>query len=182
MTLFKKLAEEQVSLYREVAVPEWLWFENHLSYSNSKIPESLFYAYDLTKNKKYLEVAEKSLEFLSQITFEKHHYTPIGQNGWYFRNKKRSFFDQQPEDTASMVQTKTVAYKVTGNKDHLEDAFRAFQWFLGKNHLGQMVYDEVTGGCYDGIGQYALNLNQGAESTISYLLARLALEEFGTNQ
>ncbi|MBI2033825.1 MAG: glycosyltransferase [Candidatus Liptonbacteria bacterium] len=182
MTLFKKLSEEQVRLYREVAVPEWLWFEHHFSYSNSKMPESLFYAYDLTKNKKYLEVAEKSLEFLSQITFESNHYTPIGQNGWYFRNKKRSFFDQQPEDTASMVQTKAVAYQVTGREKHLEDAFRAFQWFLGKNHLGQMVYDEVTGGCYDGVGKSALNLNQGAESTISYLLARLALEEFGTNK
>ena len=101
---------------------------------------------------------------------------PIGQNGWYFKNRRRSYFDQQPEDAASMVETKTAAYKITGNKNHLEDAVTAFQWFLGKNNLGQIVYDETTGGCHDGVGQSAMNLNQGAESTISYLLARLALE------
>ena len=134
-------------------------------------------AFELTGEKKYLDIAEKSLEFLSQIPFEKNHYSPIGQNGWFFRNRKRSYFDQQPEDTASMVETKVAAYRISGKKSYLDDALKAFHWFLGKNHLGQMVYDESTGGCYDGVGQYALNLNQGAESTVSYLLARLTLED-----
>ncbi|MBI4094476.1 MAG: hypothetical protein HY436_01570 [Candidatus Liptonbacteria bacterium] len=93
------------------------------------------------------------------------------------RHKKRSYFDQQPEDAASMVQTKVAAYRVTGDRRHAEDAYNAFQWFLGKNYLGMMVYDEVTGGCCDGLDKDALNLNQGAESTVSYLLARLAIEE-----
>lgn len=177
MTLFVKLADRELEFYRLSASSEWNWFEDQLSYSNSKLPESLFYAYDLTRNRKYLEVAEKSLAFLSSITFNRDSYIPIGQNGWYFRNRKRAYFDQQPEDTASMVETKVVAYKITGKRKHLNDALQAFQWFLGKNHLKQMVYDEVTGGCCDGVGQYSLNLNQGAESTISYLLARLRLEE-----
>ena len=76
-----------------------------------------------------------------------------------------------------MAETKLIAFKITKNKRHLQAAFKAFQWFLGKNHLNQMVYDEATGGCHDGVGQYAMNLNQGAESTISYLLARLAFED-----
>jgi len=76
-----------------------------------------------------------------------------------------------------MVETKLAAFKTTGDTRHLEGAFKAFQWFLGKNHLDQMVYDEVTGGCHDGVGKDAINLNQGAESTISYLLARLAFED-----
>lgn len=174
---FNKMADAQVAQYQEFASEDWHWFEDQLTYSNSKLAESLFYAYDLTKNATYLDVAKKTLKFLKQITFEKDHYMPIGQNGWYFRNKKRAYFDQQPEETSTMVETKVVAYKTTGDKQYLKDALRVFNWFLGKNHLGQMVYDEATGGCYDGVGQYAINLNQGAESTISYLLARLALEE-----
>jgi len=173
---FVGLADRLVAIYQINKSDDWQWFENQLTYSNSKLPEALLFAYQMTKKKKYLDIAKESLDFLSWITFEKKHYIPIGQNGWYFRHKKRSYFDQQPEDAASMVETKVVAYQVTGDKKHLNDAYTAFRWFLGKNHLGQMVYDENTGGCYDGVGQYAINLNQGAESTISYLLARLALE------
>lgn len=177
LNLFKKFAEQQLDLYKNTANGDWQWFEDQLTYSNSKLPESLFYGYDLTKNKKYLAVAQKSLNFLKQITFGKKHYSPIGQAGWYFRDKERSYFDQQPEDTAAMIETKIVAYKITGNKIHLEDALKAFNWFLGKNHLNLMVYDELTGGCHDGVGRNTLNLNEGAESSISYLMARLALEE-----
>lgn len=180
--IFQSLADRQVELYKNFSSPDWRWFEEQLTYSNSKLPESLYYAYALTHDAKYLKVAETALGFLRRITFEKGKYIPIGQNGWYFRHKKRAYFDQQPEDTASMVQTKVLAFQITKNPRHLEDAFTAFQWFLGKNHLSQMVYDEVTGGCHDGLGQYAMNLNQGAESTTSYLLARLALEEIKTEE
>ena len=174
---FIKFSDAQIKFYRESSTDDWHWFEDNLTYSNSKLSECLFYAYDLTKNKKYLDVAQKSLKFLSQITFENGQYTPIGQNGWFHKSNHRSYFDQQPEDTASMVQTKIIAYKITGHKHHLKDAAMAFQWFLGKNYLKQMVYNEVTGGCHDGIGQYSLNMNQGAESTLSYLMARLEFED-----
>ncbi len=181
LKIFTRMANTQVAQYKEFASEDWHWFEDQLTYSNSKLAESLFYAYDLTKNQEYLDVAKKTLDFLKSITFEKDHYMPVGQNGWYFRNKKRAYFDQQPEETSTMVETNVVAYKATENKQYLKDAYRVFNWFLGKNHLNQMVYDEATGGCYDGVGQYAINLNQGAESTISYLLARLALEEVKSN-
>ncbi|MBI2515157.1 glycosyltransferase family 4 protein [Candidatus Wolfebacteria bacterium] len=175
--IFAKLAVRQMKFYELSSSAEWDWFEDRLTYSNSKLPESLFYAYDLLGEKKYLRAAISTLDFLSKITFLKNYYAPIGQNGWYFRDQKRSYFDQQPEDAASMVETKVVAWKITKNQKYMDDAFRAFRWFLGKNNLNQMVYDEVTGGCHDGVGQYAMNLNQGAESTISYLMARLALED-----
>jgi len=123
-------------------------------------------------------VAEKSLQFLLTITFEKGEFNPVGQNGWYLRQGKRAYFDQQPEETSSMVQTLLTAYQATKKDEYLSSAHHAFQWFLGKNHLQQMVYDEATGGCYDGLGEESLNLNQGAESTLSYLLARLELEQF----
>lgn len=175
--LFKKLADKQAFFYEQTAANDWHWFEDCLTYSNSKLPESLFYAYDLIKKSKYLEIADKSLKFLQKITFEKDYYAPIGQAGWYIRNKNRSYFDQQPEDAASMVETKVAAYRITGDRRHIQDAYTVFQWFMGSNSLGIMIYDEATGGCHDGVSRYALNLNQGAESTISYLLARLAIEE-----
>jgi len=175
--LFEKLADFQLSLYRNCASDKWQWFEDHLTYSNSKLPESLLYAYAMTKKKKYLSAALASLNFLTTITFQGGVYWPIGESGWYYQNKNRAFFDQQPEDVASMVETKIFAYQITKDKRYLQDALNAFQWFLGRNHLGQMVYDEVTGGCNDGIHQNRINLNQGAESTVSYLLARLAIEE-----
>jgi len=157
---------------------KWAWFEDFLTYSNFKLPEALFRAYGITKNKQYREIAEKSLNFLISVTFENPKYfSPIGQDGWYFRNGKRAYFDQQPEDAASAVEALAIAHYVSKKKIHKDRAKTAFNWFLGKNHLNQMVYDEATGGCYDGLGKYSLNFNQGAESSISYFLARLAIDQ-----
>lgn len=175
--IFKTLSFSLVKLYKNNACPGWSWFEGCLTYSNSKLPEALFYAYDLLKDKKFLRIAKSSLDFLESITLNHKFYMPIGQKGWYVKNKQRSYFDQQPEDASSMVQTEVLAYKITKNKKYLRKAFKIFHWFLGKNHLGLMVYDEITGGCNDGLGKYELNLNQGTESTISYAMARLSFEE-----
>ncbi len=172
-----EFATSLVDLYKKECSENWQWFEKYLTYSNSKLPEALFLAYDITKNKEYLEIAEKTFEFLSKLMFIDNQLSPIGQNGWYNRNGKRAFFDQQPIDAASIVQTCLIAYSITQNQKYYNNAVLAFNWFLGKNHLKQMLYNETTGGCYDGLGKESVNLNQGAESTISYLMARLMLEE-----
>jgi glycosyltransferase involved in cell wall biosynthesis len=169
--------DEQLSLARAKR-DNWQWFDDHLAYSNYKIPEALFKAYQVWSDKQYLEVAKSGIDWLSGITFDKGYYNAIGQDGWYFRSGKRAYFDQQPEDAASAVEALLVAYKISGLKKYADQAQEAFAWFLGKNHLSQMVYDEATGGCYDGLGKHSLNFNQGAESTISYFLARLAIEVF----
>ncbi len=171
----RELADYLVMLYKTYSSDGWKWFEEYLTYSNSKLPEALFYSYLATKNREYLEIAKSSLDFLSSATFENGIFAPVGHDGWYFKNGQKAHFDQQPVDTASMVQTLLLANKITKEKHYLKDAITAFQWFLGKNFLNTMVYDESTGGCHDGIGKYSINLNQGAESTLSYLLARLYL-------
>lgn len=177
LATFKKLAERQTNIFVKSSSKDWPWFEDALTYSNSILPESLFYAHLVTKKEKYLRIAEESLCFLMNITFEEGRFEPVGQNGWYRKSGRRAYFDQQPEETASMVQTMAVAYQTTKKEKYKKRAVLAFEWFLGKNHLGQMIYNESTGGCYDGLGQYSVNINQGAESTISYLLARLNVEE-----
>jgi len=153
-----------------------------LTYSNAQISKALFLAYKIIKNKKYLNIAEKTLNFLSDLCIIENKLYPIGQNGWYNRSNNRAFFDQQPLDASAMVQTFLIAYEITKNKEYYNKAIIAFNWFLGHNHLDQMIYDEATGGCFDGLGKHSLNFNQGAESTICYLIARISLEEFKTSK
>lgn len=176
----KKLADKLLRRYIKETLEDknWLWFEDCLTYSNYKLPEALFRAYQITKNRDYLRIAEESIKFLNSITFETQGYmSPIGQNGWYFKDGQRAFFDQQPEDASSAVEALAAAYLVTKKKSYLNSAKVAFDWFLGANHLNQMIYDEATGGCYDGLGKFSINFNQGAESSISYFIARLSMEE-----
>ncbi|MDP3900518.1 MAG: glycosyltransferase, partial [bacterium] len=175
--LITRLAERLTREYKKTVAEKkdsWNWFENFLTYSNYKLPEALLRASTVTGKPEHRAVAEESLKFLSDTNFIKNYFSPIGQDGWYFRGGKRSWFDQQPEDASSAVEALVAAYRITKKKQYLKQAQLAFDWFLGKNHLNQMIYDEATGGCYDGLGKHSINFNQGAESTISYLLARLA--------
>jgi len=103
-------------------------------------------------------------------------YIPIGQSGWFPKEGTRQYFDQQPEDVAATVEALNTMIQVTNGGHYKELANIAFNWFLGDNVLGQIVYDRTTGGCHDGVGEKFINLNQGAESTITYLLARLSFE------
>jgi len=105
-------------------------------------------------------------------------FAPIGQNGGYHKNGHNASHDQQPVDAVSMVQILSVAYDTTKKNRYMKLAIEKFNWFHGKNSLNQEVYNNLTGGCHDGIGEYSLNMNQGAESSISYLLARLSLQFF----
>jgi len=173
----RMLSDKLIELYEDKARKDWKWFENYLTYSNSKLPEALFYSYKITRNEKYLTIAKESLDFLISITLKNNIFVPIGQKAWYIKDDRRSHFDQQPIEAASMVQTLTNAYEITLKEKYMKFAGITFQWFLGKNSLNQVVYDENTGGCHDGIGEFSINLNQGTESSLAYLLARLTFEE-----
>ncbi|MEM0465347.1 MAG: glycosyltransferase [Candidatus Pacearchaeota archaeon] len=181
LSKLKKIANDLLEHYKKESSEDWQWFESYLTYSNAKLPEAMFLAYDASGEIEYLNVAKKTLDFLTNLMFIEGEFSPIGQNGWYKRNGERAFFDQQPLDVSSMVTAYLTACNITKNKEYYKNAVLAFNWFLGKNHLKQMIYDETTGGCYDGLGKHSVNLNQGAESTISYLIARIFLEEHKRN-
>ena len=161
--------------YNQSRSDKWDWFEQVLTYSNALLPEALLLGYLTTGNIEYFTVGKKTLDFLISQTFVNGMYNAIGQDGWYKQGGKRAEYDQQPEDPAAMVQALKTMHKVSKEKKYLDLMHTAFNWFLGDNVLGQFVYDPVTGGCYDGLSQNRTNLNQGAESTLSYLLARLTL-------
>ena len=164
-----------VKAFEQYAKKDWQWFEPHLTYSNSVIPEALLSACSFAGGNKsvYCNVGKTSLDFLISQTLKGGIYHPIGQKGWFPMGGARAIYDQQPEDVSSMVQALRTMYQITGEKKYRKLMHRTFSWFLGDNILRQVVYDETTGGCYDGIGEKFVNLNQGAESTLSYLLARL---------
>ena len=174
LAAFRYYCEQLMALYEKSHSPDWEWFEHSLTYSNAVLPEVLLLGYEITGEKRYLAVAEKTLDFLIAHTFKNGRYVPIGQNGWFPKEGTRQYFDQQPEDAAAAIDALNTMFRITRKEHYRELSYKAFNWFLGDNDLGQTVYDRTTGGCYDGVGEKFINLNKGAESTISYLVARLS--------
>lgn len=175
-TTITTLADRLVAAYQKNTRDDWHWFEPTLTYANGILCASLLEAARLTGKKIYQEIGLRTLEFLCQTCFMGEVYVPIGQAGWYPRGSDRALFDQQPEDVAAMLQALVSAYRLTNNKLFSARGAKAFSWFMGNNLLGARMYDDVSGGCHDGLTPYGPNANEGAESTLSYLMARLLLE------
>lgn len=173
--LTRGFADRLLSLWDQVATDDWAWFEDILAYCNPKLSEAMLVAYMVTGVTRYLEVGLRSLDFLIDNTFTDDMLDVVGHNGWYRRGQPRASFDQQPVEAKATVQACTVAHQVTGDERYESLARTAYSWFLGNNRLGQPLYDPNSGGCFDGIHPDRINENQGAESTLAYLLARLAL-------
>jgi glycosyltransferase involved in cell wall biosynthesis len=175
--LLDDLALKLVQLYRSNARDDWRWFEPSLTYDNAIVPLALFAAYGVTADRASLHIAQASLEFLEENCFEGRRLALVGNAGWYTRGGTKAVAAEQPIDAAACVLAFCCAYKVTGNRHYLRRMREAFAWFLGVNRIGQPLYDFSTGGCRDGIGETELNQNQGAESTIGFLMALLKILE-----
>ncbi len=170
------LTEQLLRSYKRVSSSDWCWFEPYLTYANARLSQALFRAYDIIGDGRYLQVAKESFDFLTEVQMIKEKFVPIGNRGWYEKGGQRAKYDQQPIEASCMVETASIAFHTTTKEKYLRIAHIAFNWFLGKNTKNVVVYDSATGACYDGINPQGLSLNQGAEATISYLLARLELE------
>jgi hypothetical protein len=171
------LTGNMIKSYEHESRDDWRWFESHLTYDNARLPEALFEAYSITGNGAYLKTAEESMGFLVDTQIIKDKFIPIGNNGWFTRGGKRAMYDQQPLEACAMVEASVDAFYAIKDKRYLKLAGKVFDWFLGKNTNRVMVYNSINAGCFDGITPTEVNRNQGGESSISYLLARLKLEE-----
>lgn len=172
-------ADKLIKKYEKNKDKKWKWFEDELSYDNGRIPMALLAAYKVTKNKKYLEVAIESLDFLTGKIFDKknNYFSFPGYNGWFKRNGFRAKFGQQPIEAGGMVEVYILAYEVTKNKKYFVLAKKSFNWYFGKNILGLKMINEKTGGIFDGLNEDGkINPNQGAESVLSYLIAAEKIE------
>ena len=170
-------ADGLVLQYNENHLPEWQWFEDILTYDNAVLPHAMFVAADCLENKEYLQVARTTCDFLLDNTFNGEHFSFIGCNGWYERGHTRASFDQQPLEAAATVMMLRAAFDATGDKSYLVLQRKAFDWFLGSNDLHIPLYDFRTRGCCDGLMATGVNLNQGAESMVSFLLSLLTIVE-----
>lgn len=174
-TQIKEQADALIMALQTNSVKSWQWFEKELNYNNALLAESLLIAGKTTGNKEYIEKGMISLRFLISKTFSANRYMPIGHTFWYKNKQKRSEYDQQPEDPTSMILALVRAYKNTQNEEYKNLAKQCFSWFLGNNSLHLPLYNEITGGCYDGLHRDRVNANQGAESLVSYLMANISI-------
>lgn len=177
--LMEKLSDDLVANFNKNSDKNWRWFEKILTYSNGILPLAFLASFKVTKKPVFLEIALKSLDFLLQVCREKDRPAPIGNAGWYKKDGKKALFDQQCIEIADMVLALVAAYKVTQKKKYFYSARDWFLWFYGNNIAGVKMYNPKTGAAFDGLEPKRINKNQGAESTLAYLLSYLALAEIG---
>jgi hypothetical protein len=170
-TNLRELANKLLKLYNSNRVPGWEWFENILSYDNARLSQGLLAAYQMLSVREYLDAAQESFRFLRKATTIDNLHVPIGSNGWYTKGGERAMYDQQPIDAGAMVEAAALAYKITPSSFNEEALRQALGWFFGLNTKSVNVYDSASGACYDGITPNGLNENQGAESTVAFLLS-----------
>jgi len=173
------LADKLVALFNGNMQQGLPWFESSLTYDNGMMPAALYVAYEVTENQQYLEIAEKSRTFLESKCFVNEQLTLIGnRNWWVAHHPAESRYAQQPIDAMAMVILYDHAFMATRKEQHIKLLVRCFNWFLGENDLNLPLYNDQTNGCNDGLEEFNLNQNQGAESTIAFWLARIIADKY----
>lgn len=182
ITILEILANRLVQMYKHESSPAWEWFEGYLTYANSVLPEALLCAWLTTRETIYKDIAISSFDFLLKQTFNKNGIEVISNKNWLQKGQEATHFGEQPIDVAYTILALDKFYKVFRNGEYRKKLDVAFNWFLGQNRLHQIIYNPCTGGCYDGLEETHVNLNQGAEATVSYLMARLTIETYNDAQ
>ena len=177
-SLENKIKTKLFNHYLDSRSDDWEWFENYLVYANAIIPWALWEVYLKRKCKTSFEIAKKTTDFLIANCQENNFPAPIGCNGWYIRGKNKALFDQQPIDAGYMVCCLEKAYCATKDSFYLTWAKKWYKWFWGYNIKDTSLIDENFA-CYDGLSPEGVNLNQGAESNICFLMAYLAARRLG---
>jgi glycosyltransferase involved in cell wall biosynthesis len=171
------LAGRLLEMYESIRGPDWKWCENILAYGNARLPQAMLLAGSACSDDRMLSAGLEALDWLTETQRSKTrgHFVPIGSQGFYRQGGEKARFDQQPLEAAGAVSACLQAYRVTGDSRWRKEAWSAFNWFLGDNDLQLPLYDSVTGGCRDGLHPDRANENQGAESTLSFLMALLEM-------
>jgi hypothetical protein len=172
----RALAERLLALYRRTGDVAWPWFEDRLTYCNARLSQALLVSGHRMDHEEMVSSGLRSLEWLASLqSSDDGCFAPIGSNGFYIRGGTRARFDQQPVEACAMVSACLDAHRMTGHAPWARSARQAFDWFLGHNVLKEPLYDASTGGCRDGLHPDRVNQNQGAESTLSFLIALLEM-------
>ncbi|KIA86376.1 glycosyltransferase [Flavobacterium sp. AED] len=177
----EKFADELLHHYHINSAENWCWYEDYMTYANNVLPEAMMYSYLVTKNPKYKKIAVITFDFLLSHYFMKGQLKVISNRGWFKKENERVFYGEQPIEVATTIIALDLFYEVTKNKKYKDQLKLAFIWFLGNNHLKQIMYNPENGASYDGLEDKHININQGAESTLCYFKARLIMEKYAEN-
>jgi len=170
-----RLTQPLIDAFDNTQSDDWQWFEEKMTYDNAILPLALLHSCEITGNEKAKQVALKSMAFLDQLTLSSGYLSPVGNDGWYYRGGTFPTFDQQAIETMAMVLMHFQAYKIFHKPQYIEKMFLSYKWFLGENTLRAPLYDHETKGCCDGLLPTGINRNQGAESTLAYLISHLTV-------
>jgi Glycosyltransferase len=171
----RKLANILADEYSKNSDENWKWYETLFAYDNAILPLAMLHAAEILKDEKISKIAFESMNFLSELTLKEGYLSIIGNEKWYNKEGMRSRFAQQPVDAMVMVLMFQQAYRMTDNREYLTNLFASFMWFLGENDLRMSLYNHETNGCCDGLEQDGVSRNQGAESTLAYLISHLVV-------
>jgi len=170
------LADALMGMYKESSNASWQWFHDQVTYDNGILPLAMFKAYQVTGNKKYLTVGLATLTFLQKACFKNDYLQVVGNEGWMQKGDKEApLYDEQPLDVTAFILAFKEAYHCTKKRIYLDLARKSFAWFTGKNRLDTPLYDFVSHGCRDGLEKDGVNQNQGAESSLCYMIALLTM-------
>ncbi|TWT41311.1 glycosyltransferase family 4 protein [Botrimarina hoheduenensis] len=172
------LTDKLIDLYERSATNDWPWFESIASYASAKLSHALILSGRWSANEKATRIGLDSLRWLvaKQVSPEGR-FRPIGSNGFCRRGQPIAAYDQQPIEAHAMISAAIEAYNAEGDSFWVDQAHLAFDWFLCRNDLGQPLYDTGTGGCHDGLQEGRVNENQGAESTLAFLMSLVEMEQ-----
>ena len=171
------LSRRLLEMYASIRRPDWQWFEDVVAYGNARLPQAMLVVGSSSSDDRMVSCGLEALDWLlkAQHCETNHHFVPIGSQGFYHQGGEKARFDQQPVEAAGAVSACLEAYRITGDGRWRSEAWSAFNWFLGDNDLQLPLYDSATGGCRDGLHPERANQNQGAESTLSFLMAWLEM-------
>lgn len=164
-----------IDAYEKHQSEDWQWFEEKMTYDNAILPLALLHSCEITGNEKVKAIALKTMAFLDKLTLSRGYLSPVGNDGWHYKGGSFPAFDQQAIETMAMVLMHFQAYTIFRKPQYIEKMFLCYKWFLGENTLRAPLYDHETKGCCDGLLPTGINRNQGAESTLAYLIAHLTV-------
>ncbi|HEY0245976.1 MAG TPA: glycosyltransferase family 4 protein [Mucilaginibacter sp.] len=175
MSEMVRLTKMLTDAYERTHSEEWEWFEEEMTYDNAILPLALLHSCEITGNDNVKKIALKTMAFLDKLSLSNGYLSPVGNDGWHGRGRTYPIFDQQAIETMAMVLMHFQAYHTFRKPEYIEKMFLSYRWFLGENTLRAPLYDHETKGCCDGLLPTGINRNQGAESTLAYLISHLTV-------
>ncbi len=179
LTLFDRIYDA----WTQHATPDWPWWEDELNWGNAKLPHAMLVGAEALGHEDAREAALTALRWVLEAqTGQAGQLSVIGNNGWFRKGQEMAQFDQQPIEAKALVQACLTAAAATGDAEWVDQAKRCFEWFTGRNDVGASLFNPETGGCHDGLTPSGVNRNQGAESTLAFLVSALALHHYDLTQ